>query len=139
MSRTVEEVSGGGHPFGMIDANTRTGKRGEGGGESVDKVLGTYGREHLNNNGERPLAFAAGQRLALLSKQTENPNVPYRAPCRALKPAIQATALITFSLDKRTVGSSAVRPFADRQRCDRDRYNLLMLRSAPVIVLKPIP
>ena len=41
----------------MMDANARTGRRGEG---CVDgKVLGAHGRDTLNDNGRRLLAISA--------------------------------------------------------------------------------
>ena len=51
-----------------MDANARTGRRGEGklGGEEC-KALGAYGRDTLNVNGERLLSFSANHELALLN------------------------------------------------------------------------
>ena len=55
------------HLFAIIDANARTGKRGGGKlGSEKCKVLGAYGRDTLNDNGERLLSFSADQWLALL-------------------------------------------------------------------------
>ena len=51
----------------MTDANARTGKRGEGGGETDSKVLGAYGRDVLNENGKLLLGFAEDNKLALLN------------------------------------------------------------------------
>ena len=51
--------------FVLMDANARTGKRVEGGGEDSGKVLGAYGRDVLNENGKRLLNFAANNKLAL--------------------------------------------------------------------------
>ena len=50
----------------FIDAKTRTRKRGEGGGEAGNKVLGAYGRDVLNENGKLLLGFAEDNKLALL-------------------------------------------------------------------------
>ena len=51
-----------------MDVNARTGKRGEGGvGTKDNEVLGVYGRETLNDNGERLLAFGANHGLALVN------------------------------------------------------------------------
>ena len=48
----------------MMDANARTGARGEG---FVDvKVMGAYGRDTLSDNGRRLLAFSAENQLALV-------------------------------------------------------------------------
>ena len=53
--------------FHLTDANARTGKRGEGGGEADNKVLGAYGPDKLNKNGKLLLGFAEGTKLALLN------------------------------------------------------------------------
>ena len=53
--------------FVLTDANARTGKKGEGGGEADSKVLGAYGRDKLNGNEKRLLGFAEDNKLALLS------------------------------------------------------------------------
>ena len=47
------------------DANTRTGKIGEGGGEADSKVLGALDRDMLNENGKLLLGFAEDNKLAL--------------------------------------------------------------------------
>ena len=54
--------------FVLMDANARTGKRREGGvGSKDNEVLGAYGRDTLNDNGERLLTFAANHGLALVN------------------------------------------------------------------------
>ena len=53
--------------FHLTDANARTGKRGEGGGEPDNKVLGAYGPDKLNKNGKLLLGFAEDTKLALLN------------------------------------------------------------------------
>ena len=45
---TVASVPAREYVFVLTDANTRTGKRGEGGGETDSKTLGAYGRDKLN-------------------------------------------------------------------------------------------
>ena len=55
--QTVADVPKGEHLLVMMDANARTGRRGEG---CVDgKVLGAHGRDTLNDNGRRLLAISA--------------------------------------------------------------------------------
>ena len=49
--------------FVLIDANARTGKRIEGCDDG--RVLGAYGRDELNNNGQRLLSLASDNKLAL--------------------------------------------------------------------------
>ena len=51
----------------LTDANTRTGKRGEGGEEADIKVLGAYGRDKLNENGKLLMGFAEDNKLALVN------------------------------------------------------------------------
>ena len=53
--------------FVLTDANTRTGKRAEGGRGADSKVLGGYGRDMLNENGKLLLGFAEVNKLALLN------------------------------------------------------------------------
>ena len=59
--------------FVLIDANVRTGKRGEGGGEAESKVLGAYDRDKLNENGKLLLGFAEDNKLALLNTLFRTP------------------------------------------------------------------
>ena len=63
---TVASVSAREYVFVFTDANARTGKRGEGGGEADSKVLGAYGRDKLNVNGKLLLGFAE-DKLVLLN------------------------------------------------------------------------
>ena len=53
--------------FVLTDANARTGKRGEGGGETDSKVLSVCGRNKLNENDKLLLGFAEDNKLALLN------------------------------------------------------------------------
>ena len=55
--------------FVLTNANARTGKRGEARGEADSKVMGAYGREKLNGNGNGKLllGFAEDNKLALLN------------------------------------------------------------------------
>ena len=54
--------------FDPLGANAHTGKRGEGGvGSKDNEVLDAYGRDTLNDNGERVLTFAANHGLALVN------------------------------------------------------------------------
>ena len=67
LNSTVASVPAREHVFVLTDANARTGKRGEGGGEIDSKVLGAYGRDVLNENGKLLLRFAEDNKLALLN------------------------------------------------------------------------
>ena len=51
--------------FVLTDANARTGKVSERGGEADIKVLGAYGRDVLNENGKLLLGFSEDNKLAL--------------------------------------------------------------------------
>ena len=64
---TVASVPAREYVFVLTDANTRTRKKGEGGGDTGSKVLGAYGRDKLNENGKLLLGFAEDNKLALLN------------------------------------------------------------------------
>ena len=64
---TVASVPAREYAFVLTDANARTKKRGEGGGEVASKVLGAYGRDKLNDSGKLLLGFAEDNKLALLN------------------------------------------------------------------------
>ena len=53
------------HLLVLMDANARTGKRGIGWTDS--RFLGAYGRDELNDNGERVLIHATDNKLTLLN------------------------------------------------------------------------
>lgn len=47
-----------------MGANARMGKRGDGSASKHRKVFGAYGRDDLNNNGERLMPFAGDDELS---------------------------------------------------------------------------
>ena len=68
LERIVKEVPEHEQLFVLMDANARAGRRGGGKlGSEECKVLGAYGRDNLNDNGERLLSFSANHELALLN------------------------------------------------------------------------
>ena len=67
LNSTVASVPARKHVFVLTDANARTGKREEGGGQIDSKALGAYGRDVLNENGKLLLRFAEDDKLALLN------------------------------------------------------------------------
>ena len=67
LNSTVASVPAREYVFVLTDANARTGKRGEAGGEADNKVLGEYGRDKLNENGKLLLGFAEENKLAFLN------------------------------------------------------------------------
>ena len=70
--------------FVSTNANARTGKRGEGGGEADSKVLDAYGRDKLNENGKLLLGFTEDNKLALLNTFYCTPKVA--CPIRSKAP-----------------------------------------------------
>ena len=64
----MEEVPRHEQPFVLMGANARTGWREKGGVRSKDnKIIGAYGRDTLNDNGELLLSFANNHDLAIVS------------------------------------------------------------------------
>ena len=64
----MEEVPRHEQLFVFVDANVRTGRREEGGvGSKDNKVLGAYGRDTLNDNGELLLSFVNNHDLAIVN------------------------------------------------------------------------
>ena len=64
---TVASVLAREYVSGLTDANARTGKRGEGGGEADSKVLVAYGQDKLDENGKLLLGFVEDNKLTLLN------------------------------------------------------------------------
>ena len=64
---TVNSVPARELVFVLTNANTRTGKRGDGGEETDSKVLGAYRRDVLSENGKLLLRFEEDNKLALLN------------------------------------------------------------------------
>ena len=68
LDRAVKEVPKHEQLFVLMDVNARTGRREKGQVGSKDsKILGAYGRDTLNGNGELQLSFANNQYLALVN------------------------------------------------------------------------
>ena len=83
LNSTVKPVPAREHVFVLTDANARTGKRGEGDGETDSKVLGAYGRDVLNENGNLLLGFAEDNKLAHLTPSLAPPNVAHPSRFKA--------------------------------------------------------
>ena len=75
LDEVVNGVPSRDHLLLLMDANARTGMRGIGWTNS--KVLGAYGRDELNDNGERLLTHATDNKLALT-------NTHYATPARGI-------------------------------------------------------
>ena len=67
LDRAVKEVPRHEQLFVLMDANARTERRAKGGvGSKDNKVLGAYGRDTFNDNGELLLSFANNHDLAIV-------------------------------------------------------------------------
>ena len=74
LDKAVEEVPRQEQLFVLMDANARTGRREKGQVGSKDrKILGAYGRDTLNDNGELLLSFANNHNLALVNTFLSTP------------------------------------------------------------------
>ena len=68
LDRAVKEVPRHERLFVLMDADARTGRREKGGvGRKDNKILGAYGRDTLNDNGELLLSFANNHDLAIVN------------------------------------------------------------------------
>ena len=68
LDRAVKGVPRHEQLFMLMDANARTGRREKGGvGSKDDKIIGAYGRDILNDNGELLLSFANNHHLAIVN------------------------------------------------------------------------
>ena len=68
LDRAVKDVPRHEQLFVLMDANVRTGRREKGGvGSKDNKILGAYGRDTLNDNGELLLSFANNHDLAIVN------------------------------------------------------------------------
>ena len=81
LDEVVKGVPSRDHLLVLMDANARTGLRGIGWTDS--KVLGAYGRDELNDNGERLLTHATDNKLALLKTY-------YATPARGISCTFQS-------------------------------------------------
>ena len=78
LDRAVKEVPRHEQLFVLMDANARTGWREKGGvGSKDNKILGAYGRDTLNDNGELPLSFADNHDLAIVNTSFSTPRAVY--------------------------------------------------------------
>ena len=74
LDRAVKDAPRHEQLFVLMDANARTGRREKGGvGSKDNKILGAYGRDILNDNGELLLSFANNHDLAILNTFYKTP------------------------------------------------------------------
>ena len=80
LDQVVKGVPSRDHLLVLMDANDCTGMRGIGWTESI--VLGAYGRDELNDNGDRLLIDETDTKLALLNTYYATParGIPYTFP-----------------------------------------------------------
>ena len=110
LDEVVKGVPSRGHLLVPMDANARTGMRGIGWTDS--KVLGPYGRDELNDNGERLLTHATDNKLALLNSYYATPalgiSYTFRSPIRG-KAQYRLDYILTRQVDRRLVRDVTVR------------------------------
>ena len=108
--RVVKEVPEHEQLFVLMDANARTGRRGGGKlGSEECKVLGAYGRDILNDNGEQPLSLSANHELALLNTffSTAKNAISHRFNGRGQK---RTAYILTRQQDRNLVRDVTVHP-----------------------------
>ncbi|CAB1116131.1 unnamed protein product [Ectocarpus sp. CCAP 1310/34] len=71
LDAAIREVHSRDHLVVLMDANARTGRRRDGCCDA--KIMGAYGREIMNNNGERLLGLASDNQLALTNTYFRTP------------------------------------------------------------------
>ena len=101
------------HVFVLTDANARTGKRGEGGGDTESKVLGVYSRNVLNENGKLLFSFAENNKLALQSTffSASKRGVPFTfQSANRGEGQERLDYILTKQADRRLIGCVKVRP-----------------------------
>ena len=137
---TVASVPAREYVFVLTDANARTGKRGEGGGEAGSKVLGAYCREKLNENGKLLLGFAEDNKLALLNTLfcTPKRGVSYTfQSANRSKGQARLDYILTKQADRRLIRYVNVRPAPPRgtrirsQSCVRESPHPTQVRTKP--------
>ena len=101
----------------LTDANARTEKRGEGGGEADSKMLGAYGRDKLNENGKLLLGFAEDNKLALL-------NTFFCTP--------KSGVSYTFQSANRSKGQARLDYILTKKQADRRLIRCVNVRRSPL-------
>ena len=122
LNNVVSGVPSGDHLLVLMDANARTGKR-----ESAcasSKEMGAYGRDELNNNGERLLLHAADNKLALLNTffatRARGVSFTFQSPNTG-KGQCRLDYILTRQVDRRLVRNMTVRrPPEDRHESDHN-------------------
>ena len=125
LDEVVQGVPSRDHLLLLMDANARTGMRGIGWTDS--KVLGAYGRDELNDNGERLLIPATGNKLALLNTYYATPargiSYTFQSPNRG-KAQYRLDYILTRQVNRRLARNVTVRT-PHRENAESD-HNIVM-------------
>ena len=110
LDEVVKGVPSRDHVLVRMNANARTGMRGIGWTDS--KVLGAYGRDELNDNGDRLLVHATDKKLALLNTYyatlARGVSYTFQSPKRG-KAQYRLDYVLTRQVDRRLVRNVTVR------------------------------
>ena len=110
LDRVVEEVPKYEQLFVLMDANARTGRREKGQVGSKDsKILGAYGRDTLNDNGELLLSFANNHDLALVNTFFSTPKGGVSHTCNG-RGKKRVDYILTRQRDRKFVRNVTVHP-----------------------------
>ena len=124
LDEVAKEVPSRDHLLVLMDTNSRTGMRGIGWTDS--KVVGAYGRDELNDNGERLLIHATDNKLALLNTYYATPargiSYTFQSPSRG-KAQYRLDDILTRQVDGRLVRNATVRT-PPRENAESD-HNLV--------------
>ena len=128
LDRAVKDVPRHEQLFVLMDANARTGRREKGGvGSKDNKILGAFGRDILNDNGELLLSFANNHDLAIVNTFFSTPKggVSHTFNGRGRK---RIDYILTRQYDRKLVRNVTVHPQPSflpshfgPQRCVRTR------------------
>ena len=125
LDEVVKGVPSRDHVLVLMDANARTGMSGI--EWTGSKVLGAYGRDDLNDNGERLLTHATDNKLALLNTYYATPargiSYTFQSPNRG-KAQYRLDYILTRQVDRRLVRNVTVRT-PPRENAESD-HNLVI-------------
>ena len=109
--RAVNKVPKHEQLYILMDANARTGRRGgKGLGSEHYEVLGAYGRETRNGNGERLLTFASNHDLALVNTFFSSPKYGISHTVNGMGNKKRTDFILTKQRDQKLVRNVATHP-----------------------------
>ena len=109
LNSTVASVPAPEYVSVLTDANARTGKRGEGGGEVDINVLGAYGRDVLNENGKLLLGLAGRSSANFFAPPIVAFSTPRAGPTAGRTGQTRLYCILTKGADRRLVRCVNVR------------------------------